>query len=118
MDHRLPGWLLVENPKKIHVLVCSHRRIVIKMTKRRFSYSYILILPPFPVFFDTCHNSVCLRLPLDLPFVTELSTLIKHISCVKKIPRRLGQRQTRWFSILKLPQFLIENTIVLASNCV
>ena len=105
-------------PLEKYVLVCSHRRIVTKMAKRRFSYSYNLILPPFPVFFDTCHNSVCLRLFLDLPFVTELSTLIKHISRVKKIPRRLGQRQTRWFSILKLPKFLMENTIVLACNCV
>ena len=65
-----------------------------------------------------CHNFTFVRLFLDLPFVTESSTLIKHINCVKTIPHRVEQQQTWRFSILKLPQFLIENAIVIASNCV
>ena len=63
------------------------------MAKRRFAQSYDLLLSWFTVFFDTSHNSTPLRLLLGLPFVAELSTLIKHISSVKKIPRRLRQRQ-------------------------
>ena len=51
-------------------------------------------------------------------FVTELWTLIKHITCVNKIARRLKQWKTRQFSILKLLQLLIENTTVLVSCCV
>ena len=82
-------------------------------------YSYDLILSLFTVFSDTCHNSSSLHLLLDLPFVIELSTVIKHIIRVKISPvDLLGQQQTRSFSTLTLPQVLIKNAIVFGSFCV